>query len=136
MDRRPFVQTFTAAATKIHRRLDALTVGRLQRWALSASVFAIVIAAASLLPGSSHAAECTCGHLSDLQAELRNALRLQEAFMAKIQGLRGMTPGSADIVFKNFQEREAYRGLEQVPGGEVREPPCHGVQVRRADGPD
>ena len=47
---------------------------------------------------ASRAAECDCTNLSVLQAELRNALRLQAAFRGQIATLRGMGEEQAVII--------------------------------------
>ena len=60
--------------------------------------------------------ECDCSHLKTLQIELRNAIRLQQAFRNKIAELRTMNGDSAQVALKVFAEGEARRGLEAVPG--------------------
>jgi len=70
-----------------------------------------------ILPSAAAAkAECDCSNLQALQAELRNALRLQEAFRNKVAELRTMQKGASTIALKQFAEGEARRGLEPVPG--------------------
>lgn len=59
--------------------------------------------------------ECNCSHLKTLQIELRNAIRLQQAFRNKITELRTMNGDSAQVALKVFAEGEARRGLETVP---------------------
>jgi len=58
---------------------------------------------------------CTCSHLKELQIELRNALRLQQAFHNKIPELRTMNGDSAQIAVKGFAQGAARRGLETIP---------------------
>lgn len=60
-------------------------------------------------------AECDCSNLKVLQIELRNALRLQQAFRNKIPELRTMNKGESTIAVKQFAEGEARRGLEPIP---------------------
>ncbi len=60
-------------------------------------------------------AECACRDLKVLQIELRNALRLQQAFSNKIAELRTMNGDSAQGALKVFAEGEARRGLEPIP---------------------
>lgn len=59
--------------------------------------------------------ECNCSHLKTLQIELRNAIRLQQAFRNKIAELRTMNGDSAQGALKVFAEGEARRGLEPIP---------------------
>ncbi|MDL1870902.1 hypothetical protein FBR05_01700 [Deltaproteobacteria bacterium PRO3] len=61
-------------------------------------------------------AECDCKDIKALQAELRNAARLQQAFRNKIPELRKMGKAESTIALKQFAEGEARRGLEPVPG--------------------
>src|SRR5882762_1918330 len=60
-------------------------------------------------------AECACKDLKTLKIELRNALRLEQAFSNKIPELRTMNGDSAQGALKVFAEGEARRGLEQIP---------------------
>jgi hypothetical protein len=76
-----------------------------RRLFISASLLTILFT----LPSSSAlvlpAAECDCHHLEALQLELRNAIKLQQAFTAKIAELRAMSnKESAAIVFANFAQ--------------------------------
>src|SRR5438128_8110833 len=59
---------------------------------------------ASVVPAS---AECDCSKLKDLQLELRNAIKLQQAFTGKIAELRAMNRESASIAFANFAKSAA-----------------------------
>lgn len=59
---------------------------------------------------------CDCTHLKALQAELRNAIRLQTAFRNKIPELRGMNTPTSLTELQRFAAGEARRGLERVPG--------------------
>ena len=68
--------------------------------------------ASSVVPAM---AECDCSHLKALQVELRNALRLQQAFRNKIPELRGKGTDSSQNALKVFAEGEARRGLEAIP---------------------
>jgi hypothetical protein len=54
------------------------------------------------LPSPAAKAECDCSNLEALQLELRNAMKLQQAFTAKIAELRAMNRESAAIAFANF----------------------------------
>ena len=63
---------------------------------------------------------CNCSHLKDLQIELRNALRLQQAFQNKIPHLRTMNGDSAQIELKNFAQGPARNGLEENPSNKGR----------------
>jgi hypothetical protein len=62
--------------------------------------------------------ECDCSNLKALQIELRNAIKLQQAFRNKIPDLRKMEmegrQSSAEL--KRWAESDARRGLEEVPG--------------------
>lgn len=60
--------------------------------------------AATAVPAS---AECDCSKLKDLQLELRNAMKLQQAFTGKIAELRAMNRESAAIAFANFAKSAA-----------------------------
>ncbi len=67
------------------------------------------------------AAECDCTNLAVLQAELRNALRLQAAFRGQIATLRGMGEGASQGALQSFAAGAARSGLEAVPGGQQGE---------------
>jgi hypothetical protein len=70
-----------------------------------------------VLPSTAVAkAECGCSNLKTLQAEVRNAIRLQAAFRNKINELRAMAKGASTIALKQFAEGDARRGLEPIPG--------------------
>src|ERR1043165_8626790 len=75
------------------------------------SVLAAVAAIGAPQPLMSVAApaqtECDCSKLKDLQLELRNALKLQQAFTSKIPDLRAMSRESAAIAFANFAKSVA-----------------------------
>lgn len=60
-------------------------------------------------------AECDCSNLEVLQIELRNAIRLQQAFRNKIPELRAKGTDSSQNALKVFAEGEARRGLESIP---------------------
>lgn len=60
--------------------------------------------------------ECNCSHLKMLQIELRNALRLQQAFLNKIAELRAMGRNTSQVALKQFSQGEARQGIEPVPG--------------------
>lgn len=85
--------------------------------AAAAVVLALTIAVAT----PSRAADCDCTHLAVLQAELRNALRLQGAFRGQIAALRGMGAGASQGALQGFAAGDARRGLEAVPGGQQGE---------------
>ena len=61
-------------------------------------------------------AACDCTHLEALQAELRNAIRLQTAFRNKIPELRGMNTPTSLTELQRFAAGAARNGLENVPG--------------------
>lgn len=79
---------------------------------------ALPVASASMLIPSAAAAqaECDCRHIKALQTELRNAMRLQQAFRNKIAEFQKMGKGESTIALKQFAEGEARRGIEPVPG--------------------
>jgi hypothetical protein len=52
-------------------------------------------------------AECDCSKLKDLQLELRNAMKLQQAFTRQIAELRAMNRESAAMAFANFAKSAA-----------------------------
>lgn len=84
-------------------------------------VLAIVALPAALVfvafPSSAEAqGKCDCSHLKVLQTELRNALRLQQAFLNKIAELRTMGRDSSQAALKQFSQGDARRGIEPVPG--------------------
>lgn len=79
-------------------------------------LLAIIAIASALIPGLARAAECSCEHLPVLQAELRNAQRLQNAFRNQIAALRGMGAGASQGALQQFAGGAARSGLEQVPG--------------------
>lgn len=60
-------------------------------------------------------AECACGKLETLQIELRNALRLQQAFRNKIPELREMNRPTSQNALQVFAKGEARRGFETIP---------------------
>lgn len=59
---------------------------------------------------------CDCTHLPALQAELRNAQRLQAAFRGKIAELRTMNGPTSLTELQRWAATDARRGLEEVPG--------------------
>jgi hypothetical protein len=69
-------------------------------------------------PAAPAKAECDCSNLDALQIELRNALRLQQAFRNKIADLRKMEmEGLTSLAeLKHWTESDARRGLEKLPG--------------------
>lgn len=70
------------------------------------------------VPGSNTAIEqkgCDCSNLKALQAELRNAIKLQQAFRNKIAELRQMNQPTSASALEAFAKGEARRGLEPVP---------------------
>jgi hypothetical protein len=86
---------------------------------LTAPLAAILLTVSGPISADSRevAPDCDCTHLEALQAELRNAIRLQTAFRNKIAELRGMNTPTSLTEFKRFTENEARNGLEKVPGG-------------------
>jgi hypothetical protein len=72
-------------------------------------------------PSSSPAAaqaECDCSNLEDLQIELRNALKLQQAFRNKIPELRAMEMENRASMaeLERWAKSDARRGLEPIRG--------------------
>ncbi|MFO1464065.1 MAG: hypothetical protein U1F66_09815 [bacterium] len=67
-------------------------------------------------PASAAQGECDCSHMKELQIELRNALRLQQAFLNKIAELRAMGRDTSQVALKQFTQGEARKGIEPVPG--------------------
>ncbi len=81
---------------------------------------AVLLASAIFSAGASRAAECTCRHLDVLQAELRNALRLQAGFRGQSTALRGLGREASVDRLAQWSRSDARRGLEQVQtGGEA-----------------
>ncbi|MFO1518641.1 MAG: hypothetical protein U1F57_03090 [bacterium] len=60
--------------------------------------------------------KCDCGSLKSLQAELRNAMKLQEAFRNQANELRKLGKGASTIALQKFADGDARHGLEAVPG--------------------
>ena len=60
--------------------------------------------------------ECDCSNLKVLQVELRNAVKLQQAFRNEIAVLRGMSPGASSQALQAFARSAARQGLQTVPG--------------------
>jgi len=85
---------------------------------LAVAFLVVTLATASLLlPSASEAKDkCDCSNLKTLQIELRNAIKLQEAFRNKANELRTMAKGASIIALKQFAEGDARRGLEPIPG--------------------
>ena len=79
--------------------------------AIAATLLCIFVAT------SAGAAECDCSKLPEMQAELRNALKLQAAFRNEISTLRGAGTNTSRLQEKQFAEGAARRGLEPVDGG-------------------
>jgi len=61
-------------------------------------------------------AECGCRDIKTLQIELRNAIRLQEAFRKKIPELRTLGQLASSAELQRWTQKDARRGLETVPG--------------------
>lgn len=87
-----------------HALLRVLPVG------LAAALAAALASAASAQPA------CDCRHLGALQAELRNAQRLQAAFRGHMTPLRGMGQETSRAELQRFAGSDARRGLEPVQG--------------------
>jgi hypothetical protein len=60
-------------------------------------------------------AECGCRDLKTLEIELRNALRLQQAFSNKIPELSAENVSTSKNMLQIFAKGDARRGLEPVP---------------------
>jgi hypothetical protein len=58
--------------------------------------------------------ECSCSNLKVLQIELRNALRLQQAFSNKIPELRKENVSTSKNMLQIFAKGDARRGLEPI----------------------
>ena len=71
--------------------------------------------AAAAIPAADGSTPCACTHIKAIQAELRNALKLQQAFRNKIADLRQKNEPSSNNALKIFAEGEARQGLEKVP---------------------
>jgi len=80
----------------------------------SAVLWASLVAAVATAPAQG--AECLCDNLPALQAELRNAQRLQAAFREHIAVLRGMGNGESQAALQQFAGNRARSGLEPIPG--------------------
>ena len=72
--------------------------------AIAATLLCIFVAT------SARAAECDCSKLPDMQAELRNALKLQAAFRNEISTLRGVGTNTSRLQEKQFAEGAARPG--------------------------
>ena len=83
------------------------------------AIRSIVVGLLTLMPflPDARAADCTCRDLAALQAELRNAIRLESRFRAQIGTLRTLAPGASQGAVRQFAEGEARQGLEPRPGG-------------------
>ena len=79
-------------------------------------VRALLAVGISLIAVASATAQskCDCSNLKVLQIELRNALRLQQAYRNKIVELRTMNVSTSKNALQVFAAGEARRGLEQV----------------------
>jgi hypothetical protein len=60
---------------------------------------------------------CDCSHLSNLQAELRNARLLEQRHRAEAERLRNMSSEQATTAYAEFLMSSS-KGLECVPGGD------------------
>jgi hypothetical protein len=90
------------------------------------SIAALIVVACLALQPASGAAEdgtraCSCEDIAEVQAELRNAQRLQQAFRGQIDALRQMGPEAARIAMQQFANGPARTGLEPTQGGAVGE---------------
>ncbi len=105
------LKNFKVSSTRSHG-------GILIRLCLLLGMLALSRASAFMVipPAAAAQAECDCKDIKALQAELRNATRLQQAFRNKIPELRKMGKAESTIALKQFAEGEARRGLEPVPG--------------------
>ncbi|HYF06126.1 MAG TPA: hypothetical protein VD970_00775 [Acetobacteraceae bacterium] len=81
-----------------------------------AGVLGLILVASVLGATAARAAECDCTHLQALQAELRNALRLQARFREAAMSLRSRGTEESRGAFRQFAEGPATQGLEAVPG--------------------
>jgi hypothetical protein len=82
---------------------------------LGAAIFDSVPSADAVRLEVDGSTPCACKHIKTIQAELRNALKLQQAFRNKIAELRQMNQGTSISALKAFAEGEARQGLEEVP---------------------
>ena len=83
--------------------------------ALALALFIILMSCiVSAEPPALVSAECDCNNIEVLQAELRNAVRLQQAFRNKIADLSKLGHDESQSALKQFAEGEARRGLEPI----------------------
>ena len=71
--------------------------------------------AAAAIREADGSTQCACTHIKSIQAELRNALKLQQAFRNKIADLRQMNQPTSNNALQTFAKGEARQGLEKVP---------------------
>jgi hypothetical protein len=72
--------------------------------------------------GSAAPPACGCAQLPSLQAELRNAMRLEHRFRTEAKRLKKMEDESeARRQYERFAREASRDDLERVPGGQVRE---------------
>lgn len=67
-------------------------------------------------PADSGQKECDCSNLKALQVELRNAIKLQQAFRAEAAKLKGMSSEQSSQALQAFAQGAARQGLQTVPG--------------------
>jgi hypothetical protein len=76
-----------------------------------------VVSTFVVLPSTAVAkAECNCSNLKTLQAEVRNAIHLQEGYRNKSNEFRTLGKGASTIALQQFANGDARRGLEPIPG--------------------
>jgi hypothetical protein len=71
---------------------------------------------ASSIPAPPGEKECDCSNLKALQVELRNAVKLQQAFRNEAAVLRGMGSEASSQALQAFAQGAARQGLQTVPG--------------------
>ena len=91
-------------------------MARLTNSAFTLTLLLALPSSPSPKPREAAAPACDCTHLAALQAELRNAIRLQTAFRNKIPELRKMNTPTSLTELQRFAASAARRGLERVPG--------------------
>ncbi len=85
--------------------------------ALTLTLFVVLMSCiVSAEPPVDGRTECDCHNIEVLQIELRNAIRLQQAFRNKIADLSKLDHDESQGALKQFAEGDARRGLEKIPG--------------------
>jgi hypothetical protein len=109
MMQRPWIKSLKPWATA-RLRSNAVRWGKQMKTFLWITIVGSVLAVLAVAgapqplasPPSAPPAECKCSDLKALQLELRNAIKLQQAFAGQIAELRAMNRESAAMAFANF----------------------------------